>query len=51
MNRQFERYWPRGCIYANWPNYWAYEDRVPLGHGWACPHEDYFECPGDVAWT
>ena len=28
-----EAYWPPGCIYANWPNYWGYQDRVPLGHG------------------
>lgn len=41
--RQFERYWPPGCIYANWPNYWAYQDMNP-GHGWACPY-DSRECP------
>ena len=42
--RQFERYWPRGCKYASWPNYWAYQLLNPW-HGWACPYDDR-ECPG-----
>lgn len=42
--RQFERYWPPGCIYADWSNYWAYRDLNPR-HGWACPYDDR-ECPG-----
>jgi len=41
---QFERYWPPGCIYASWPNYWAYRDLNPW-HGWACPYDNR-ECPG-----
>ncbi len=42
--RQFERYWPPGCRYGGWPNYWAYQDLNPW-HGWACPY-DSRECPG-----
>ena len=42
--RQFEHYWPPGCIYASWPNYWAYQGLNPW-HGWACPYDDR-ECPG-----
>jgi len=46
--RQFERYWPPGCKYANSPFYWAYRDLNPW-HGWACPVSKSAlpcECPG-----
>ena len=44
--QQFKRYWPPGCLYARWLNYWAYRDLNPW-HGWAYPYDDH-ECPGRV---